>query len=394
MTPPHPIPVPEPNDEAMNRPQILCYYFPDWHVDERTSAYFGTGWTEWDLLKAATPRFPGHRQPREPALGYFDEADPQVFETQIDLAVSHGVDGFLFDYYWYDDGPFLQRALDEGFLKAESRSSMTFALMWANHALTDIFPSRSADGTATVLKDGAIDRPAFEAMARHVTDRYFTEPNYLTVDGRPWFSVYEIGSLVAGLGGVDATKDALEWFDAHVRSRGFEGVHLDGIVSSVNELPGSTDWEQSLTALPTLGFRSATAYVWIHHAPADAIGFPAADWDRTRRLAFESFERIAGYLDLPFYPNVTVGWDSSPRTDQDVPFVEGAYPWIPTSDPEPEQFAQGLRDALDFLRRHRPPHSIVTVNAWNEWTEGSALLPDTVRGMRYLEALRDVLAED
>jgi hypothetical protein len=32
----------------------------------------------------------------------------------------------------------------------------------------------------------------------------------------------------------------------------------------------------------------------------------------------------------------------------------------------------------------------LTVNSWNEWTEGSYIEPDTVHGMKYLEAIRDV----
>jgi hypothetical protein len=35
-------------------------------------------------------------------------------------------------------------------------------------------------------------------------------------------------------------------------------------------------------------------------------------------------------------------------------------------------------------------HRILNINSWNEWTEGSYLEPDTVNGMAYLEAVRDV----
>jgi len=41
------------------------------------SAWKSEGWCEWELLKAAKPRFPGHYQPLQPTWGCFDESDPR-----------------------------------------------------------------------------------------------------------------------------------------------------------------------------------------------------------------------------------------------------------------------------------------------------------------------------
>jgi len=35
-------------------------------------------------------------------------------------------------------------------------------------------------------------------------------------------------------------------------------------------------------------------------------------------------------------------------------------------------------------------HNIIILNAWNEWTEGSYLLPDQRTGTKYLEAVKNV----
>jgi hypothetical protein len=44
-----------------------AYYFPNYHPDPRNEQLYGKGWTEWELLKDATPRFDGHQQPKAPA---------------------------------------------------------------------------------------------------------------------------------------------------------------------------------------------------------------------------------------------------------------------------------------------------------------------------------------
>ena len=47
-------------------------------------------------------------QPRVPKWGYENEADPKVMEKKIEAASSHGVNVFIFDWYWYGGRPFLE----------------------------------------------------------------------------------------------------------------------------------------------------------------------------------------------------------------------------------------------------------------------------------------------
>ncbi len=373
---------------AAPRPKLLSYYFPDYHRDARNAAWFGDGWDEWTLVRDAVPRFPGHRQPIVPTLGYQDEADPVVAQSSIELADSHGIDGFIFDYYWYDDGPYLQRALDEGFLAAPNPQGVEFSLMWANHDLLDIFPRTDLVNTPATLKHGSIDRAAFERMADHVVEAYFSRPHYTRIEGRPRFSIYEVGAFVRGMGGVEQAADALRWFDRRAREAGHPGVHLDAVVWGFAVLPAELPIEDPESLIDALGFGSASSYVWIHHVDSGAHPFPHADtWDQVADRAFAEYERYRERLPVPFHPNVTVGWDSSPRVAADVGYSRDHVPYPPIWQATPDDFERGLCRAQAFVAESPHPYREVTINAWNEWTEGSHLLPDELRGFARLEAV-------
>ena len=93
---------------------VAAYYFPNYHTgDPRNDLNKGKNWSEWELVKAAKPRFPNHQQPKVPEWGFSDEKDPKVMAKKIEAAVSHGIDCFIFDWYMYEDGPFLNRCIDE-----------------------------------------------------------------------------------------------------------------------------------------------------------------------------------------------------------------------------------------------------------------------------------------
>ena len=81
--------------------EIFAIYFPSWHPDRHYEKWYGKGFSEWELLKTTRPLFEGHRQPKKPLWGYFDESSPEMMARQIDLAADNGITGFLFDWYWY-----------------------------------------------------------------------------------------------------------------------------------------------------------------------------------------------------------------------------------------------------------------------------------------------------
>ena len=370
---------------------VACYYFPNYHVDPRNEVVHGTGWSEWALVKRAEPRFPGHCQPRVPAWGYGDEADPAVMAQKIAAAADHGIDVFLFDWYWYDDGPFLERGLDAGFLHAPNNDRLKFALMWANHDWQDIHPAGLGAvqrGPAT-LYPGKVTRETFDAVADLVIERYFKHPSYWLIDGFPYFSIYDLGKLQESLGGIAGTRAALADFRARVRVAGFPDVHLNAVVWSARVLPGETTVDNPNALLRALGFDSITSYVWVHHGVLQT--FPETDYNAARDQYFAYWDSVEAEFELPYFPNVTMGWDPSPRTVQSDVYTNAGYPFTPTlAHNTPANFRAALHLAKQRLDGRTDAPKILTLNAWNEWTEGSYLEPDTVNGVAYLEAIRDV----
>ncbi len=371
---------------------VAAYYFPNYHPDPRNALEHGAGWTEWDVVKAARPRYGGHRQPRVPAWGYQDESDPSVMAGKIDAAAEHGIDVFLYDWYWYDDGPFLERGLEQGFLRARNVERLRFAIHWANHDWIDLHPGTYHDcahRSHRLLYPGTISAAGFDRMVSHVIDRYFRHPSYWTIDGAPYFSFYDLGSLLKSFGGVEGTAQALSRFREAARRAGIPRLHLNQVLWNQGVLPRETGIANPDMLLKRLGFDSFTSYVWVHHVRL--AQFPEFDYLQALQGYLEYWQEAERTVSLPYYPNATMGWDSSPRTVQSDRFENVGYPFTPIlSGNTPERFGQALR-AIRERRASSGGPRILTVNAWNEWTEGSYLEPDTQHGMAYLEAIRDAL---
>jgi len=369
--------------------QAAVYYFPNYHCDSRNEAWHGQGWTEWELVKRAEPRFEGHQQPRIPLWGYRDEADPAVMAQKIDAAADHGITAFLFDWYWYEDGPYLQRALEEGFLGAPNNDRLKFALMWANHDWLDIHPAQRSR-PYNIQAKGVVSEQAFEQATGHMIRTYFRHPSYWRVNGGLYFSVYEMMGLIDSFGSVENTRRALDGFRNRVREAGLGELHLNAVVWGLQILPTEMKMTNPNELLEQLGFDSVTSYVWIHHQ--ELPDFPESSYAEVRERSCRDYETFTSDFRLPYYPNVTMGWDASPRTVQSERYDPLGYPYMPIlGGNTPAEFKKAMEGVKAFLDKGMTQPKIFTINAWNEWTEGSYLEPDTVYGYAYLEAIRDVL---
>lgn len=112
---------------------IAAYIWPSYHYEPRVEHFWPEKDGEWYTVRRGTARFPGHEMPRVPLLGYQDEADPEVMRQHVELAMEHGVNVFIADWYWYENAPCFERQLNEGLIPALEGTDCKFYLMWANH---------------------------------------------------------------------------------------------------------------------------------------------------------------------------------------------------------------------------------------------------------------------
>jgi len=88
---------------------------------------------------------------------------------KIDAGADYGIDAFIFDWYHYDDGPFLKRPIDEGFLKAKNNGRIKFAFMWANHDwIKNLFPYTKGEPRHVLYPGKLLESFGFDSVTSYV----------------------------------------------------------------------------------------------------------------------------------------------------------------------------------------------------------------------------------
>lgn len=314
-------------------PRLGCFYFPGWYTADR-----------WAPI--------GEYGGRDPLLGYYRDALPEVQDWHIRQATQHGISFWVFDWYFDSkNGTVLEgnAALDSGFLKAKLRDKMDFALMWCNE-----------EAGAPTYTEAEIMR-----MVRIMDERYFSRSNYLrTPDGRRVLVISRPDRLVDRFG-AEGTRSLLKKMSAAVQNRG--GLFFVSITD-----PGVKD----LSELPRIGIDAGTLYCYSSQGlPPGAAGGP---YDTLLPAARSMWERGKQQAALPLIPTVSPDWDSRA-------WYGDRATW--RSDPTPEKFEALCRIVKPYID---PRLGMALVGTWNEFGEGSYIEPTRQRGYAYLDALQRV----
>ena len=358
---------------------VAAYIWPSCHHDERFGdMLWPEGIGEWEVINKGNPRFEGHYQPRLPLWGNEMDNDPKVVEKWIDLAVEHGVNVFVYDWYWYDEGPFLESALNDGFLKAENNSKMQFYIMWANHDVRrNYWNVHKYKDDTSILWNAVVDEENFKIIVDRVINQYFKKPNYFKIDGKPVFSIFSIDKLMESFDGdTKKTREALDYFREEVKKAGFPDLHIQWNQGG-GSIMSKESAERFSNRVNEMGFNSVAMY---------NMGGLNEDYlvygDNSRKIRTQ----MDSILNIPLFPCVSVGWDDTPR------FPAKGMKDVVHYHNTPESFAALLYKAKQYANSHPEQPKLITINAWNEWVEGSYLLPDMQHGFDYLKAVKTVMS--
>ena len=354
--------------------RVCAFIWPSCHDDSLGRTNWEQGIGEWEVIQKGDPRFPGHYQPKQPLWGYEMDNDPAVVEKWIQTALEYGVNTFVYDWYWFDHYPYLESALNDGFLKAPSNEKMEFFIMWANHDVKhNYWNYHKWQDDESILWHGAIDPNDFPKIVDRVINQYFKRPNYTKIDGCPVFAIFSTDNFIKSFGTKEAAIEAMEYMRGEVRKAGFPDMHymmMDGGGFPFNEgTKASVDNRMFLKpdswALYNMG------------------GFDP-DYMRHGQNAIDYRNGWDNYMDIPVFPTVSIGWDDTPR------FPAKGENDVTRFNHSPEAFKNFLLEAKRYADAHPEQPKFVMINAWNEWVEGSYLLPDRYWGYGWLEAVQEV----
>ena len=361
---------------------VAAYVWPAYHNEPRWAelGIFADGKGEWQNLYESVKRTQDDYQGVKPLWGYEDESDPVAVARKIDAATAAGVNVFIYDWYWYGGRPFLEDALNKGFLGAKNCERMKFYIMYANHNVNRLWDNKvGGKAKDEIVWHAKISDADWCTIVARWINQYFARPNYYKIKGCPVLMIYDIGAFVRWDGEAVA-KERIAYLRQETKKAGFPDVHLQILCFAFCPSdPGCCQID--------LGADSMSIYNWLYKTSSRLNSKTEPElnyrqWGEMSMMAADVAKTAAAKMGAVYFPNITVGWDTNARYPKDERrnIVHGSNP------ADFEDFARQVKAWADANIPADMP-KLITVNSWNEWTEGTYLEPDDKFGYGYLNAL-------
>ena len=343
----------------------------------RVGAYYFDGWagplSSYHFQGLFDPPFSSW----QPLYGWRDQA-PSTVERQLRWAHDFGIDFFLFDWYHLaDDGGGDVNAAIKTYVQLPDHHGVSFALMYVNNEQRLV-----------------ISRSDWPSVADEWVTQYFSNPDYVRIDGEPLFEVHDVVGMTEQFGGTDGVNWALDTLRQAARAHGLPGVFIVGGVY-VDSLFDWANFPRGLGGVPD-------GLLGQHYDALSNYAYPAAPgyldgeqpYSKLVDAGRQMWDRFAAKSPLPYIPDVTAGWDGRPN--QEAPL--GHLWWY---DRTPAEVGNFVGDAVAWADQHpqiaaepAPAKPLVLLEAWNELQEGSFIVPTIGAGYDYGLAVASALGID
>ena len=286
----------------------------------------------------------------EPVLGYYDEGNSETADWEIKYLVEHGVD--VQGFCWY-----LRSDSRSAPIKSPPHVEHLYAYQYAKYADYMKYCLICEANTSTASSDGFKNY-----VVPYWFENFFLDDRYLKIDNKPVLLFFAGDRLVtssADMGGEEGVAEAMAFLEETARAYGFDGMLL------FNNNAG----------MP--GMDARFAYGW------GEAGF-RYDFNISQNEASAAVSEANGYYTVP---TVSVGYNI-------VAWKHRRSPNMTVAD-----FKKTLLWARDgYLPAHAAEgtwqEKVVWLSNWNEYGEGTYLMPSGLNGFGYLDAVKDVFAEN
>ena len=332
----------------------------------RLGAYYFDGWSG-ALTNFHFQGLPlGPFQDHQPLSGWQDNNECAV-EQQLAVAHNVGIDFFVFDWYFNaavndTTGENLNSALNITHQLAD-RHNMQYAILYVN---SPPFVAAPADWPGVISQ----------------WIGYMSDPAYVTVNGKPLLIVIDADNMRQTFGSSAGVASALNQLRTAAVASGLAGVYVVGGIQSGYDHNTQTGSFPGLSPLVADGYDAVSLYNY---------SFGTVSGQQSFSLVSEAgqwiWSQAANNSPLPFIAVAMDGWDPRPWNEGDV--------WFSRSPPDVATLldaAINWANANPALRAEpSPTPPLVIMEAWNEFGEGSHLIPTVGEGTAYGDAVAAML---
>jgi lipopolysaccharide biosynthesis protein len=358
-----------------NKHRLIAIYLPQFHPFKENDEWWGKGFTEWNNVVKAKPRYRGHYQPHLPAdLGFYDLRVPETRMEQARLAKEHGIYGFCYYHYWFNGHLLMERPLEEVLKSHEP--DFPFMICWANETWKKAW-GESQDVLISQTYSETDDLNHIRYLIPFLKD-----PRYIRINNKPVISIYRSTHIpdidkTINIWRNEASKEDIELYICRFESFREEGEkYLSKEINAAIEFqPHNNDLFYLYENKKYFGKRiinKISRSLYGHNIIFNHI-------DYKKYVDFQIKRKFPNYK---YYPCVTPMWDNASRRKHD---------FFSFYNISPELFGKWLNNTIDKFIPYSQDENLIFINAWNEWAEGNHLEPDMKWGKRYLEEIKKIV---